>query len=126
MPDLSLTLLPFTAFEGAIQLPGGHLEVGESPEACAVREVAEETGLVVREEDVRFVTATNDIFAREGKHYVTLFVACRVEDDAHPEVSLFGLPLVRARSVPPHHSSLPRRSSSQRSASGGSGRAGST
>ncbi|KPV75914.1 uncharacterized protein RHOBADRAFT_52926 [Rhodotorula graminis WP1] len=70
---------------GAIQLPGGHLEMGESPEACAVREVAEETGLVVREDDVRFLTATNDVFAAERKHYVTLFVACRV-DDVKPEV----------------------------------------
>ncbi|GAA5894207.1 hypothetical protein JCM8208_002377 [Rhodotorula glutinis] len=71
---------------GAIQLPGGHLEMGSSPEACAVREVAEETGLVVREQDVRFLTATNDIFAADDKHYVTLFVACQVLDDVQPEV----------------------------------------
>lgn len=61
--------------------------MGESPEACAVREVAEETGLVVQDVDVRFLTATNDIFASEGKHYVTLFVACRIGDDVKPEVS---------------------------------------
>ncbi|BGP37976.1 hypothetical protein JCM10449v2_001903 [Rhodotorula kratochvilovae] len=71
---------------GAIQLPGGHLEVGETPEACAVREVAEETGLSIGEEDVRFLTATNDIFHAEGKHYITLFVACRVADDVEPKV----------------------------------------
>ncbi|GAA5905394.1 hypothetical protein JCM5296_003705 [Sporobolomyces johnsonii] len=71
---------------GAIQLPGGHLEVGESPEACAVREVLEETGLPIREGDVRFLTATNDVFEKEGKHYVTLFVGCRVPDDVQPEV----------------------------------------
>lgn len=62
--------------------------MGESPEACAVREVAEETGLVVRERDVRFLTATNDIFAADNKHYVTLFVACQVLDDVQPEASL--------------------------------------
>ncbi|GAA6056409.1 hypothetical protein JCM3770_000688 [Rhodotorula araucariae] len=71
---------------GAIQLPGGHLEVGETPEACAVREVAEETGLSIREEDVRFLTATNDIFLAEGKHYITLFMACRVPRAVEPEV----------------------------------------
>ncbi|GAA5830414.1 hypothetical protein JCM11251_001337 [Rhodosporidiobolus azoricus] len=71
---------------GALQLPGGHLEVGETPEACAVREVAEETGLVLEEKDVHFLTATNDIFAAEGKHYVTLFVAARVGDQVEPKV----------------------------------------
>ncbi|GAA5848663.1 hypothetical protein JCM8547_004588 [Rhodosporidiobolus lusitaniae] len=71
---------------GALQLPGGHLEVGESPEACAVREVEEETGLRTMESDVKFLTATNDIFEAESKHYVTLFVGCRVPDDVEPEV----------------------------------------
>ena len=51
----------------------------------------EETGLHVAERDVRFLTATNDIFSTESKHYVTLFVACPVSDDARPEVSLFAL-----------------------------------
>ncbi|GAA6027061.1 hypothetical protein JCM8097_006080 [Rhodosporidiobolus ruineniae] len=71
---------------GALQLPGGHLEVGETPEACAVREVAEETGLTIRQEDVRFLTATNDIFEVDNKHYITLFVGCVVDDDVEPEV----------------------------------------
>lgn len=30
---------------GAVRLPKGHREAGESPEACALREVGEETGL---------------------------------------------------------------------------------
>ncbi|GAA6027046.1 hypothetical protein JCM8097_006068 [Rhodosporidiobolus ruineniae] len=71
---------------GALQLPGGHLEVGETPEACAVREVAEETGLTIREGDVRFLRATNDIFEADDKHSITLFVGCVVEDDLEPEV----------------------------------------
>ncbi|BGO89617.1 hypothetical protein NBRC10512_001532 [Rhodotorula toruloides] len=71
---------------GCLQLPGGHLDFNETPEACAVREVAEETGLAMREEDVRFVTATNDIFKADGKHYITIFVVCRVADDANPQV----------------------------------------
>lgn len=52
--------------------PGGHLEYGESWEACARRETLEETGLELSE--ISFLTATNDIFAEEGKHYITLFM----------------------------------------------------
>ncbi|MFO7169011.1 MAG: NUDIX hydrolase [Chloroflexota bacterium] len=57
---------------GTWQFPGGHLEWGESIEACARREVLEETGLVVT--GLRRGPFTNDIFADEGRHYVTLFV----------------------------------------------------
>jgi 8-oxo-dGTP diphosphatase len=52
--------------------PGGHLEFGESVEACARREVLEETGLHV--ETVRPGPYTNDVFDVEARHYVTLFV----------------------------------------------------
>ena len=58
---------------GTWALPGGHLEFGESLEACARREVFEETGL--RIDGIRRVDFTNDLFRAEGKHYVTLFVA---------------------------------------------------
>ncbi len=52
--------------------PGGHLEYGESWEACARRETLEETGLELGE--LSFLTATNDIFTEEEKHYITLFM----------------------------------------------------
>lgn len=57
--------------------PGGHLEVGESIENCAKREVLEETGLVVN--SLQKLGFTNDIFEDEGKHYVTLFVGAGCE-----------------------------------------------
>lgn len=52
--------------------PGGHLEFGESVESCARRETIEETGLELA--GVRAAPYTNDLFADDGKHYVTLFV----------------------------------------------------
>ncbi|MCG8633970.1 MAG: NUDIX hydrolase, partial [Desulfobacterales bacterium] len=57
---------------GTWAFPGGHLEFGESIEACAKREVMEETGLEV--DNIRHQAFTNDIFTREDKHYATLFV----------------------------------------------------
>ena len=57
---------------GTWALPGGHLEHGETFEQCAVREVAEETGMEI--EDVKFLTATESIFEADQKHYVTIFV----------------------------------------------------
>lgn len=50
--------------------PGGHLEYGETPEECAMRETLEETGMKIK--NIRFGFATNDIFGDDKKHYVTL------------------------------------------------------
>ncbi len=57
---------------GTWHTPGGHLEFGESFEKCAKREVKEETGIEIK--NVRFLTATNDIFEKEGKHYITIWM----------------------------------------------------
>lgn len=63
---------------GSWQFPGGHLEPFELVEACAVREVHEETGLVVRV--VAQGPYVNAIFDGE-RHYVTLFVVAVVVTD---------------------------------------------
>lgn len=46
--------------EGTWSTPGGHLDFGESPVDCAVREAAEETGLRIA--SPRFLGVTNDVF----------------------------------------------------------------
>jgi 8-oxo-dGTP diphosphatase len=61
--------------EGTWCYPGGHLEYGESWEECARRETREETGIEIK--NVRFGTATNDIFTTEDKHYITI---CMIAD----------------------------------------------
>lgn len=60
--------------EGSWSFPGGHLEFYETWEECAVRETMEETGINIK--NVRFSTATNDIFKAEEKHYITIFMIC--------------------------------------------------
>lgn len=61
-------LSDYLAHAGMWTLPGGGLEFGEHPEAGMVREVEEETGLIVRPAGVAGV----DSIAREG-----------LEDDFH-------------------------------------------
>jgi 8-oxo-dGTP diphosphatase len=58
--------------------PGGHLEFGESFEACAIREAAEETRLQIK--NPRVIGVTNDIFQADNKHYVSIFLRA-----AYPE-----------------------------------------
>ncbi|MCB0141785.1 MAG: NUDIX domain-containing protein [Caldilineaceae bacterium] len=58
--------------DGCWQFPGGHLEYFEEIEACARREVLEETGLQLA--NLRPGPFTNDLFQEENKHYVTLFI----------------------------------------------------
>ncbi|KAI2620417.1 NUDIX hydrolase domain-like protein [Hypoxylon sp. NC1633] len=71
---------------GTWQFPGGHLEMGESLLECAERETLEETGLKVKGQ--RVVAVTNDVFDPSTKHYITVFVACRRENEGDEPQSL--------------------------------------
>lgn len=58
--------------DGSWSTPGGHLDPGETPEECAVREAREETGVEVG--SVRFFAITNDVFEKEARHYLTVWM----------------------------------------------------
>ncbi len=51
---------------------GGHLEYKESWEDCLRREVKEEVDIEIT--NIRFGTVTNDIFEKENKHYIGIFM----------------------------------------------------
>jgi 8-oxo-dGTP diphosphatase len=69
--------------DGSWCFPGGHLEFGESWEDCARRETREEAGVGIK--NLRFGTATNDIFKKENKHYITIIM---IADYASGEVKV--------------------------------------
>jgi len=71
--------------QGTWALPGGHLELHESFEECAKREVLEETGLEIAH--VQYLTATNSPRIDGTKHYITIFVVARlVHEDSQPQL----------------------------------------
>lgn len=80
----------FFVYKGTWGLPGGHLEFGESFEACAVREVLEETGLEVH--NLQVLTVVNCVMPAEGRHYAVVFLAGYVsekeEGTSEPRVSV--------------------------------------
>ncbi|HIF9511862.1 NUDIX domain-containing protein [Photobacterium damselae] len=53
-------------------IPGGHLEIGETFEACAYREVLEETGLKIENPTVIAVTNNLETFHESGKHFISV------------------------------------------------------
>ncbi|TLD38088.1 NUDIX hydrolase [Venturia nashicola] len=74
---------------GSLGLPGGHLEFGESFTICAARELLEETGIKVTEESIHFLTAGNNVFVKEERHYVTIAMGVLLEGEmveVEPEV----------------------------------------
>lgn len=69
---------PGTALAGLWEFPGGKIEPGELPEAAAVRECQEETGLAV-EPQFRYPDHTQ---AYEHDHVALQFIACQLSAGA--------------------------------------------
>ena len=70
---------------GMYAFPGGHLELNESFEDCALRELAEEAGHSMRVTQPEFWCVENVFFRDNGRHYVTIFMACDY-DNGFPEI----------------------------------------
>ncbi|HZK25422.1 MAG TPA: NUDIX hydrolase [Oscillospiraceae bacterium] len=87
------------------EIPAGKLEPGESPLACAQRELAEEVGL--KANDFRLLSAfyTSPGFASE-KIYVYLATGLSVQNEAQPDedeiLEVFLLPLAEAKQMISH------------------------
>lgn len=75
---------------GTYSLTGGHLELGETFEEGARREVREETGLEV--EGVRFLSVVENFFGGrgdgEGRHYVTVFMTAYAKEGMEAEAKV--------------------------------------
>lgn len=67
---------------GSLALPGGHLEMNESWDECAKREIEEEMGISI--DNIQFAHVTNDIMLSENKHYVTIFLSSTCSNDDKP------------------------------------------
>ena len=64
-------------FAGEWDLPGGFVEMGESPSAAVVREVLEETGLTVTPTEI--VGAFTSEYGDSGKHTIDIAYLCRLD-----------------------------------------------
>jgi 8-oxo-dGTP pyrophosphatase MutT (NUDIX family) len=81
--------------EGMIQLPGGHLEDNEIIEEGLIREVAEETGILVSKEEVSapFFQIKNYVYddSNMGKHKLAKMIYFLVKTNKQPDTNVINL-----------------------------------
>ena len=70
--------------EGQWAFPGGRLKLYEDVKEGAVRETAEETGLVIK--NLKVGLYTNDIARRDELHYISLFFITEI-DSGEPKLT---------------------------------------
>lgn len=62
-------------FPGFWSIPGGHIDEGEDPLQCAIREIKEETGITVQPEDIKLkVVATHHHIDRNELYIAFAFM----------------------------------------------------
>lgn len=72
--------------DGTWAFPGGHLEFGESIFECGKRELEEETNINLGDLEGKNIGYTNDIFEKEGKHYITLYALYEVDEELEAKI----------------------------------------
>ena len=55
-------------------IPGGHLEVGETFEEAAIREIKEETNLDIEDPQVIAITNNLETYRQENVHYISIIL----------------------------------------------------
>lgn len=69
--------------KGTLDLPGGFVDMNETGEEGVVREVREETGLIVKEASYLFSLPNIYVYSGFPVHTLDMFFLCKVDDTAH-------------------------------------------
>jgi 8-oxo-dGTP diphosphatase len=73
--------------ENLFGLPGGALERGETFQTCACREIAEETGVIVKDESrIKFNKVFNSLVPEINYHWVNIYMLLDLNSTEEQEV----------------------------------------